>query len=286
MSLSDYDELDKRIIELLCRSSQGSYRQLAKQLDVHPTTLIQRVKNLEAKGVIQGYRASVDYMRLGFEYMGLVSIYADNVTTVQDEIIKIPQVISVFDVTGESDCVAWEGDQQDPRRPQDQHVGDPEHQEGSVLLHPADPRREMRADTDGCSGTCGSVLRTHMSPRLRGSVPGQEPPMPLSSAGIQVRSVRIPIRRTSSKAHPLMIFRRRNGPYGASCIRLAQGTRHPIPIPRTFTFVRIVRESNRPPWVRVMPSRIAPVRAHPLYRERIIATSLERNFHEKNKHLR
>ena len=107
MSLSDYDELDKRIIELLCRSSQGSYRQLAKQLDVHPTTLIQRVKNLEVKGVIRGYRASVDYMRLGFEYMGLVSVYADNVTTVQDEIAKIPQVISIFDVTGESDCVAW-----------------------------------------------------------------------------------------------------------------------------------------------------------------------------------
>ena len=87
MSLSDYDELDKRIIELMCRSSQGSYRQLAKQLDVHPTTLIQRVKNLESKGVIQGYRASIDYMKLGFEFMA--------------------QVISVFDVTGDSDCVAW-----------------------------------------------------------------------------------------------------------------------------------------------------------------------------------
>ena len=107
MSLADYDELDKRIIELMCRSSQGSYRQLAKQLDVHPTTLIQRVKNLEAKGVIQGYRASVDYMKLGFEYMGLVSIIADNVTTVQAEIARIPQVVSVFDVTGDSDCVAW-----------------------------------------------------------------------------------------------------------------------------------------------------------------------------------
>ncbi|MFT0899214.1 Lrp/AsnC family transcriptional regulator [Candidatus Methanoprimaticola sp. MG2] len=107
MSLSDFDELDKRIIELLCRSSQGSYRQLAKQLDVHPTTLIQRVKNLEAKGVINGYRASIDYMTLGYEYMGLVSVYADNVKTVQDEISKIPQVISVFDVTGESDCIVW-----------------------------------------------------------------------------------------------------------------------------------------------------------------------------------
>lgn len=107
MSLEDYDELDKRIIETLCRSSQGSYRQIAKQLNVHPTTLIQRVKNLETKGIIQGYRASVDYMRLGFEYMGLVSVYAENVVTVQDQIAKIPQVISIFDVTGESDCIAW-----------------------------------------------------------------------------------------------------------------------------------------------------------------------------------
>ncbi len=107
MSLEEYDELDKRIIELLCTSSQGSYRQIAKQLNVHPTTLIQRVKNLETKGVIQGYRASIDYMKLGFEYMGLVNIYAENVLTVQEQIGKIPQVISVFDVTGESDCVAW-----------------------------------------------------------------------------------------------------------------------------------------------------------------------------------
>ncbi len=107
MSLSDFDELDKRIVELLCRSSQGSYRQLAKQLNVHPTTLIQRVKNLEAKGVINGYRASVDYVKLGFEYMGMVSVYADNVSTVQAELAKIPQVISVFDVTGDSDCLVW-----------------------------------------------------------------------------------------------------------------------------------------------------------------------------------
>lgn len=107
MSLAEYDELDKRIIELLSKSSQGSYRQIAKQLNVHPTTLIQRVKNLESKGVIKGYRASIDYMALGFDYMGLVNVYADNVTTVQDAIGSIPQVISVFDVTGDADCVAW-----------------------------------------------------------------------------------------------------------------------------------------------------------------------------------
>lgn len=107
MPLNDFDELDKRIIELLCRSSQGSYRQLAKQLEVHPTTLIQRVKNLESKGVINGYRASVDYMKLGFEFMGIVSVIAEDVLSVQDKIASIPQIIAVFDVTGESDCLVW-----------------------------------------------------------------------------------------------------------------------------------------------------------------------------------
>ena len=32
---------------------------------------------------------------------------ASDVVAVQDEISRIPQVVSVFDVTGDSDCMAW-----------------------------------------------------------------------------------------------------------------------------------------------------------------------------------
>ncbi len=105
VSVKDYDELDKRIIELLCKSSQGSYRQIAKQLGVHPTTLIQRVKALESKGVINGYRAKIDYMNLGFEYMGIMHIYADDVVAVQNALKGIPQVVFIYDVTGDADCI-------------------------------------------------------------------------------------------------------------------------------------------------------------------------------------
>ena len=105
--IRDMDDLDKRIVELICTSSQGSYRQLAKQLDVHPTTLIQRVKNLESKGIINGYRAKIDYMKLGFEYMGIVHIYADNLVEVLENLSKVPQVVGIFDVTGDSDAIAW-----------------------------------------------------------------------------------------------------------------------------------------------------------------------------------
>lgn len=103
--ISDYDDLDKRIVELLCTSSQGSFRQIAKQLNVHPTTLIQRVKALEAKGVIRGYRAKIDYMALGFEYMGMVHVVAEDALDVQNRIKTIPQVMAVYDVTGDSDCI-------------------------------------------------------------------------------------------------------------------------------------------------------------------------------------
>lgn len=103
--IKDYDDLDRKIIELLCTSSQGSFRQIAKQLNVHPTTLIQRVKTLEAKNVIRGYRAKIDYMNLGFEYMGVVHVYAEDVLNVQDKIKDIPQVMAVYDVTGDSDCI-------------------------------------------------------------------------------------------------------------------------------------------------------------------------------------
>ncbi len=102
------DDLDKRIIEELCISSQGSYRQIAKRLGVHPTTLIQRIKNLEDQGVILGYRANVDYLKLGYEFMALVHIYVEgDVLDVQGKIKAMDSVICIFDVTGECDSIAW-----------------------------------------------------------------------------------------------------------------------------------------------------------------------------------
>jgi DNA-binding Lrp family transcriptional regulator len=104
-NIKDFDDLDRKIIELLCTSSQGSFRQIAKQLDIHPTTLIQRVKNLEAKGIINGYRAKINYLNLGFDYMGMVHIYAEDVSNVQERIKTIPQVMAIYDVTGDADCI-------------------------------------------------------------------------------------------------------------------------------------------------------------------------------------
>ncbi len=108
MAIHETDELDKRIVMELCKSSQGSYRQIAKRLGVHPTTLIQRVKRLEEEGVVKGYRAQVDYMKLGFEFMAIVHIYVEgDLMEVERKVHDLPNVVAVFDVTGECDSIAW-----------------------------------------------------------------------------------------------------------------------------------------------------------------------------------
>lgn len=102
------DEMDRKIIRELCISSHGSYRQIAKRLGVHPTTLIQRVKHLEEKGVILGYRATVNYLALGYEFMALVHVYAEgDLLEVQGRMRELPEVMAVFDVTGECDSIVW-----------------------------------------------------------------------------------------------------------------------------------------------------------------------------------
>lgn len=102
------DELDKRIIEELCKSSHGSSRAIAKRLGIHPTTLIQRVRNLEKLDVVRGYRANVDYMKLGYEFMAIVHIYVEgDLMDVQKSIKDLKNVVAVLDVTGECDSIAW-----------------------------------------------------------------------------------------------------------------------------------------------------------------------------------
>ncbi|HUT27386.1 MAG TPA: Lrp/AsnC family transcriptional regulator [Methanomassiliicoccales archaeon] len=102
------DDLDKRIVEELCKSSQGSSRAIAKRLGIHPTTLMQRVRNMEQNDVIRGYRANVDYMKLGYEFMAIVHIYVEgDLIEIQRRIKELKNIVAILDVTGECDSIAW-----------------------------------------------------------------------------------------------------------------------------------------------------------------------------------
>jgi Lrp/AsnC family transcriptional regulator for asnA, asnC and gidA len=60
------DIKDKKIIYWLCQNGRLPYTDLAKKVSLSTDAIIYRIKNLEKKGVIQGYVAVADIAKLGF----------------------------------------------------------------------------------------------------------------------------------------------------------------------------------------------------------------------------
>ncbi|MEY4554406.1 MAG: hypothetical protein RL197_833 [Actinomycetota bacterium] len=68
------DSLDRKIVSLLAVDSSASIGELAEKLDVPSSTLHQRIKKLETRGVITGYRATVNQREAGLTLHALVSL--------------------------------------------------------------------------------------------------------------------------------------------------------------------------------------------------------------------
>ncbi|MGQ4832382.1 MAG: Lrp/AsnC family transcriptional regulator [Candidatus Asgardarchaeia archaeon] len=99
------DEKDAKIIEYLQDDARASYRQISKELGISITSLISRIKKLEKKGIIKGYVALIDYSKLGFDFPVLIDIRIakGKLLEVEKEIARHPNVLAVYDITGEFD---------------------------------------------------------------------------------------------------------------------------------------------------------------------------------------
>ncbi len=101
------DDMDQRILLELKQNCRRSYRELAARTGISPATLIERIKRLEKEGVITGYSANFDYLRLGFEFMAIVqiSIHGD-LLKVEQRMSRLKGVAAVYDTTGQYDAIA------------------------------------------------------------------------------------------------------------------------------------------------------------------------------------
>ena len=68
------EELDRRIIGLLSQDGRMSFTELGKVTGLSTSAAHQRVRRLEERGVIQGYRAVVDHNALGRPLLAFISV--------------------------------------------------------------------------------------------------------------------------------------------------------------------------------------------------------------------
>ncbi|MEM3549971.1 MAG: Lrp/AsnC family transcriptional regulator [Candidatus Bathyarchaeia archaeon] len=99
------DDVDFKILNLLQEDSRLSYKKIADKLEISVGTAYNRVKSLEGKGVLKGYTVLVDPNKIGYNLTALILIQAEgkHLIDVENEIAKMGNIISVYDITGDFD---------------------------------------------------------------------------------------------------------------------------------------------------------------------------------------
>ncbi|MEV0122376.1 Lrp/AsnC family transcriptional regulator [Streptomyces sp. NPDC050703] len=102
------DPVDLHILRALQNDARTTYRDLAAQVGVAPSTCLDRVTRLRRSGVILGQQLRLDPAKLGRGLQALLSVQVrphrrDLVVPFVERIRELPESLSLFHLTGPED---------------------------------------------------------------------------------------------------------------------------------------------------------------------------------------
>ena len=101
----DIDDLDRRILSILCDDSRVSCRKIAQRCKVSVGTILARIKRLEQAGVIRGYTTLVDHEKLGYQLTAIaeITVTKGKFLEMEQAVKKHPNVCAAYNITGLTD---------------------------------------------------------------------------------------------------------------------------------------------------------------------------------------
>lgn len=104
------NDIDAALVRSLQADGRRTNRSLAEDVGLAPSTTLQRVRDLERRGVITGYHAEVDLQHLGraVEAMIFVRLRPKTDEVVQsfiDHVWALPDVLAVHLISGAEDAL-------------------------------------------------------------------------------------------------------------------------------------------------------------------------------------
>lgn len=99
------DAIDRELLEILRNNSRTKLREISRILNKPLSTVHDRVKRLEKRGVIKKYTVKIDYRLLGYQIKALIlaSVEGAHILDVENEIARNPNVVALYDITGQYD---------------------------------------------------------------------------------------------------------------------------------------------------------------------------------------
>lgn len=106
--MGNYDALDYKILQQLYKDSSITNKNLATQLDIPPTTCLERVRRLREQGVLKQSHAEVNMLALGCNLQALITIRVNKHSQKDSEkfcaeMLRQPEVQTLYHVGGEFD---------------------------------------------------------------------------------------------------------------------------------------------------------------------------------------
>lgn len=98
------DELDGKILDIVQQDARTSNADIARQVNLAPSAVLERLRKLEERGFVKGYFAGLDARRLGFGLTAFVLVRTDDQHGETAEVLaQMPEVLELHHVAGE-DC--------------------------------------------------------------------------------------------------------------------------------------------------------------------------------------
>jgi len=104
----EIDEIDRKILNVLQADAHVTTDQLSSAVGLSPSPCARRVRNLEAAGVIKGYVAVVDQVKVGLPISVFASIKLERqreeeLDRFAKAVLKWPEIVECYLMTGQRD---------------------------------------------------------------------------------------------------------------------------------------------------------------------------------------
>jgi Lrp/AsnC family leucine-responsive transcriptional regulator len=100
------NEIDMAILNILQRNARTSNAEIARQVGLAPSAVFERIRKLEERGVVLGYRAEINPKAVGLGQLAFTFVRSNDrpggIGTAA-RLAEIPEVLEVHHVAGE-DC--------------------------------------------------------------------------------------------------------------------------------------------------------------------------------------
>jgi Lrp/AsnC family transcriptional regulator, leucine-responsive regulatory protein len=102
------ESLDRHILTLLAQDGRMSFADLGRQVGLSTSAVHQRVKRLEERGIIAGYRAEIQHAAVGLPLTALISVVPFDASApddIPDRLRDVGQIVSCWSVAGDENYV-------------------------------------------------------------------------------------------------------------------------------------------------------------------------------------